>query len=448
MKPSAPLQLLTQSLRVCGLKTNFSKQMFWRHSLRCGLFARTIAHALQLQSRDILFTLGVLHDVGRAAIIQQDRKLYQKALEFMHHNGVALWQAEQKVFGYNHADVGGFLAQKWRLPPVYASVITCHHEPERTIDYQTFAYVIRLADALAHSASPKDRQGIITPPLVGHLWSPLGLSDQAVRKIYQESESIELHTRSLYEDSVTGLRFKMAEKLQSALGRIQILSQAFDSWIVEFRIELNELLDNERLLHHLRGVKQVISSSQSIPENSLLLDGIVRKVNDGEWVDVVVRIKKRVFVSGAPRVTLLEKMDSNGATYSNMIAVLDLFYLDEFENAITLDRVMRAIRGANIAGHLVDNDILSGKIAEVLATQMPIKVSQLRKELPASGKDATLAFYFQAYANSSDVDTLYSSRRVGRVTYYAESQSHWKASATVTTSLAMLLSPAQDPRLL
>ncbi|MBL0062975.1 MAG: HDOD domain-containing protein [bacterium] len=90
---------------------NFSKQMFWRHSLRCGLFARTIAHALQLQSPDILFTLGVLHDVGRAAIIQQDPKLYQKALEFMHHNGVALWQAEQKVFGYNHADVGGFLAQ-------------------------------------------------------------------------------------------------------------------------------------------------------------------------------------------------------------------------------------------------------------------------------------------------------------------------------------------------
>ncbi|MBL0062976.1 MAG: DUF342 domain-containing protein [bacterium] len=205
----------------------------------------------------------------------------------------------------------------------------------------------------------------------------------------------------------------MAEKLQSALGRIQILSQAFDSWIVEFRIELNELLDNERLLHHLRGVKQVISSSQSIPENSLLFDGIVRKVNDGEWVDVVVRIKKRVFVSGAPRVTLLEKMDSNGATYSNVIAVLDLFYLDEFENAITLDRVMRAIRGANIAGHLVDNDILSGKIAEVLATQMPIKgIPIAQGKLPASGKDATLAFYFQAYANSSDVDTLYSSRRV------------------------------------
>ena len=177
----------------------FSKQMFWRHSLRCGLFAKTLAHAIQLRSPDILFTLGVLHDIGRAAIIQQDPKLYHKALDVMHDEVIELWQAEKKVLGYDHAEIGGVLAQKWGLPPVYANVIACHHEPGQTTDYKVLAHVIQLADALAHSVSPKDRIGIITPPLVEQLWHPLGLSEQAIRKIYQEREVIELHTKSLFE---------------------------------------------------------------------------------------------------------------------------------------------------------------------------------------------------------------------------------------------------------
>jgi len=98
-----------------------------------------------------------------------------------------------------------------------------------------------------------------------------------------------------------------------------------------------------------------------------------------------------------------------------MSATLDLYYLDEFEQVITLDRVMRAIRGANIAPHLIDNDILNSKLAEVIATQMPIKGIQLaRGKFPCSGKDATLTFYFQAYSDSSDVDTMYSSRKVAK----------------------------------
>jgi HD-like signal output (HDOD) protein len=90
----------------------FNRQAFWRHSLRCGLFARKIGEHVAAQSPDILFTLGVLHDIGRAALIQYSPTEYHAALESMRRNGKPLWKAEQEMFGVDHADIGGMLAEK------------------------------------------------------------------------------------------------------------------------------------------------------------------------------------------------------------------------------------------------------------------------------------------------------------------------------------------------
>ncbi len=177
----------------------FNRQAFWRHSLRCGLFARAIAESTRTHSPDVLFTMGVLHDIGRTALIQQSPELYRQVLDTMNTDGLLLWKAEKKCLGMHHGTVGGMLAEKWRLPASYASVIANHHETDTTSEYHAMAEIVALADAMAHSASPKDRQGWITPPLVADLWLPLQLDEAAVRKIYGERDFIEHHTRSIYE---------------------------------------------------------------------------------------------------------------------------------------------------------------------------------------------------------------------------------------------------------
>jgi HD-like signal output (HDOD) protein len=177
----------------------FNRQAFWRHSLRCGLFARRIAEVRNAPTPDVLFTLGVLHDVGRTALFQYSTQRYREILDTMTRDGLLLWKAEQKCLGVDHASVGGMLAEKWRLPSSYAQVIAGHHEPERSPQFQDQARTIALADAMAHAASPRDRQGWITPPLVADLWTPLHLDESTVRGIYDEREFIEQHTRSVYE---------------------------------------------------------------------------------------------------------------------------------------------------------------------------------------------------------------------------------------------------------
>lgn len=197
------------------------------------------------------------------------------------------------------------------------------------------------------------------------------------------------------------------------IDRVKVLSRAFDSWVVEFRIPVTELLDHQRLLLHLRSVKQYLSSTQSVPENCLLFDGIVRKSHDDEFVDVVVRIKKMMVMSGAPRIVFTSEEITTDVCYSNMHAFLDIYYLDEFANIITHDRVMRAIRSAGVMLDLVDSELVASSVTEVIETQTASKnIPIAHGTLPGMGKDAEVEFFFQAVGDSTDVDLIYSTRRV------------------------------------
>lgn len=177
----------------------FTRPAFWKHSLRCGLFAREIAMALGHTQRDLLFTIGVLHDIGRSALIQFNPPLYGRTIELMRSHNIPLWQAEDEMLGTNHALIGSMLANKWNLPDSYSKAIALHHDPQCDTEHEHFATIIRLADALAHSACAQDRQEMYTPPLIPPLWEPLGLSAATVKDLLSQAESIESYTREMYE---------------------------------------------------------------------------------------------------------------------------------------------------------------------------------------------------------------------------------------------------------
>lgn len=205
----------------------------------------------------------------------------------------------------------------------------------------------------------------------------------------------------------------MQNHKQTDIDNVRILTRTFDSWVVEFRIAVDELYDQSRLLYHLRMVKQFISKSQSVHESCLAFDGIVRKEVDQDAVDVVVRIRKIAIAAAAPRVHLSEERIDDDAVFSNMHAHLDIHYLDEYEQIVTLDKVMRIIRSAGVSMDLVDVDFVAAKVSEVVETQTALKnIPIAHGKLPGVGTDAEIEFYVQAVADSSDIELMYSTRRV------------------------------------
>jgi len=128
------------------------KRDLWRHQLYCAIASRIIARqAKQAISADLAFTGGLLHDIGKAIlskhIIKSSGEILDGISTGRYHDYM---EAEEKLFGMDHAQVGYVLAQHWQLPVVLQEVILHHHHPEgASPENLVLVYSVHLGDALS-----------------------------------------------------------------------------------------------------------------------------------------------------------------------------------------------------------------------------------------------------------------------------------------------------------
>ena len=174
---------------------------FWKHSLSCGLFAEQVAKKIHYRAPEVVFTLGVLHDIGRVVILQSLSQRYREVISLMKKQPTFLWKAERDVLGFHHGDVGARLTENWRLPSAYSHAIRFHHEPEKMTGESEVAYLLSLADAMSHYAFPYDKKDRLTQPLYRALWEPLNLSEEDVRTLLKHRDTVEERTEVFLEIS-------------------------------------------------------------------------------------------------------------------------------------------------------------------------------------------------------------------------------------------------------
>jgi putative nucleotidyltransferase with HDIG domain len=75
------------------------------------------------------FTAGLLHDIGKVVMAQEMPDQITRSLDLAESEGMSATDAETRVFGTTHADVGGWLAESWGLPQRLVEAITYHHRP-------------------------------------------------------------------------------------------------------------------------------------------------------------------------------------------------------------------------------------------------------------------------------------------------------------------------------
>ncbi|WP_045223033.1 HDOD domain-containing protein [Desulfonatronum thioautotrophicum] len=169
---------------------------FWRHSLRCAVFAKLIASKLKLPS-ERHFTAGLLHDVGRLIIFKNMAYASVEALLLARADMVPQVEAETMILEYNHADVGDLLLAEWGFPPALKDLIAHHHAPEHAASRKEAA-VIQLADIMANIAEISAGGLYALPGMTQEDWRLLGLNLQDL------SSLMELHDAH-FEEITTAL---------------------------------------------------------------------------------------------------------------------------------------------------------------------------------------------------------------------------------------------------
>ncbi len=105
-----------------------SGKELWEHSIRCAYASQLLAESLMDTPAEEVFTVGLLHDIGRVLLQIYDADSFEEVSR-LSDLGIDKLLVEEDIFGANHALVGEAFAIKENLPPIISSTIRYHHDP-------------------------------------------------------------------------------------------------------------------------------------------------------------------------------------------------------------------------------------------------------------------------------------------------------------------------------
>lgn len=120
----------------------------WLHSVGVALAAQALARPMKLTQGGMLFTAGLLHDVGKVVLNEFVANDYLEITRRVTQDRIAFSEAEEQVLGFSHQEVGGRLAESWALPHPIVNCIRFHHNPLELEPADPFVDVIHIADAI------------------------------------------------------------------------------------------------------------------------------------------------------------------------------------------------------------------------------------------------------------------------------------------------------------
>ncbi len=119
---------------------------FWVHSVACAHVSRMLAIRFGIHNENREFTAGLLHDLGKLFLIQFLPDQCTHILQSITQTFMSDIDAENKFLGATHATIGGWLAERWGLPPSYIETMKYHHDPRMATIDQPLVALINFAE--------------------------------------------------------------------------------------------------------------------------------------------------------------------------------------------------------------------------------------------------------------------------------------------------------------
>lgn len=159
---------------------------FWRHSFATAITAQLLAEEAGQRSNERFFIAGLLHNIGSLVLYQSMPELAGEAIRSAEFGHEVLFQAERRVIGFDHGEVGYALARAWHLPHSLQEVARYHHTPSEAEDFPMDVAIVHIADILVSSVPFGHSGDNHVPPLDPAAWDRLALDQQRVPKLLEQ----------------------------------------------------------------------------------------------------------------------------------------------------------------------------------------------------------------------------------------------------------------------
>ncbi len=137
----------------------------WHHSLATAILAEQLAGEVEGLAPTQVFLHGLLHDVGRAILVQ----IFDELESDPQYQGAFTEDEIERTVDGLHGQFGAALLRKWHFDDSFGEVAMFHHQPAKSFAHQNIVSVVSLADAVAcHAGFGLEHSGIPEGEPAGH----------------------------------------------------------------------------------------------------------------------------------------------------------------------------------------------------------------------------------------------------------------------------------------
>jgi HD-like signal output (HDOD) protein len=128
-----------------------NEKMSCLHSVSVAEGARQLSSIVGYPTSGEAFVAGLVHDLGHQVLAQEYPEYFLIISRHARTQGIPRYQAEREILGYDHGEIGSWLARSWNFPQNIVSAIKHHHKPDEAIEHQGIVRLIHLANLIVHS---------------------------------------------------------------------------------------------------------------------------------------------------------------------------------------------------------------------------------------------------------------------------------------------------------
>ncbi|SDU18310.1 HDOD domain-containing protein [Desulfobacula phenolica] len=120
----------------------------WKYSVSSAVLAKQIAIKLSLENKSMIFTSALIKDIGKIILEKYVSRSAKKIQNLLKNKNFSFREAEKKILGIDHAELGAMIAKMWNFSPKMVKIIRHHHLADETMIKDKEIAAVYLADCL------------------------------------------------------------------------------------------------------------------------------------------------------------------------------------------------------------------------------------------------------------------------------------------------------------
>lgn len=164
----------------------------WRHSIMVSMACRNLALTLNIPDAKEISeesaVAGLLHDIGHVIFFLEALEEFRLLCELARKRGGGIWKIERELFGFDHAEIGKWICEKWTLPAKLGIPIGFHHEPEKAPEFRLRTSIVSAANIIVNALGCQGVQGISLEDFPAVVLSDLKLTKGTLKTLVQKIE--------------------------------------------------------------------------------------------------------------------------------------------------------------------------------------------------------------------------------------------------------------------